>query len=337
MTDTWNELLEFETRDLVKRYFSEVHQSVANAWKIKEVTANFIQGREYFRNAAQSNITVRPLLIYYGVLSLSRGLILTLNPKLTEKTLKGSHGIEIKNWEEILKSKEFEKISISVEEGTFSELISATQNVNYLRAGTDGINWKSFLSIPEKGYKLTLEQVYGYFPDLAKEFEIWTQRKMPFVVIEELRKNSENRYNVKLSKYGVHEDLIDLIFPRTYCRNRELKEESGDLIVSYDDTNWSPNITQKWHGPFDLGDPCAVPVQKEDKGLNTISAMFALSYTFGMMARYFPSSWIALGRVEQGDRIYPLINRTLKFISEMFPIVTLNFLRAPYKFEETGR
>ncbi len=339
MRDPWNDLLEFETRDLVKEYFKGVHNSEVNVWKISEVTSNFIQAREYFRNAQESNITVKPLLLYYGVLAMSKGLILTLDPKKTETTLRSSHGIEVKDWSQILKTKEFEKLELTVGEGSFSELLDATGNTNYLRAGSKGINWKSQLSRPDKGYKFKLEQLYYYLPDLFEEFKTWTSKELPFIVIDELRYDNSNNLGVAVLSGTYHnKELIDLVFPEKYCKDLEIEKGSGKTIVKwkYSEIEWSPNITQKWSGPFDLGVSCVIPVLTNDKGLNIVSTMFTLAYVYGMMARYFPTTWISLGRVRQGDKIYPLIHRTLDFIVEKFPIVTIDFLRAPYNFENNG-
>src|SRR5688500_8909978 len=128
MDKTWNELLDFETRDLVERFVKKKFGREPSARKIQQITSNFIQGREYFKSAEAASITVRPLLQYYGVMALSKGLILCLNYSLTEDHLKGSHGLEVKNWKEVISSREFENLEISFGEGTFSELIKETEN-----------------------------------------------------------------------------------------------------------------------------------------------------------------------------------------------------------------
>ena len=336
MDNIWNQLLEFETRDLVKSYFEKVHNSKVNDWKVREVTANFIQGREYFKSAEVANITIKPLLLYYGVLSLSRGLILTLKPKLTEKTLKKSHGIRVKNWDKVLKSKEFENLEISVDNGSFLELIKATENINY-RMKSSKINANICLPIPESGYRVNLKNFYWYLPDLESEFRNWINSSLPFAIIEEyIHSEESNMTSIKLIKHNVDCTLIDLIFPEKYYGKKEVVENEYFEISYVNDKQL--NITQKWdtYGAFGIGigEVCVVPMLADNKGFNTISTMYALSYTYGMMARYYPSSWISLGRVEEGDRIYPLIHRTLDFIESKFPVVVLDFLRVPYEFKK---
>lgn len=334
MKNSWGELLEFETRDLVEQYFKRIHDSDVNSWKIHEVTSNFIQGREYFTSAKTAGFTVKPLLLYYGVLALSRALILTLTPKVTENTLKPSHGIDIRNWTEVLKNKDFENLELVIGDGSFSEVLNATENKNYLRSGTDVINYHTHLNTPLKGQKITLQQIYQYIPDLNNEFKKWTGNNIPFAIIDELiHEDVDGKIRIKLYSYDLNDELIETLLPTQYCKNREAIYSKNSITIRYENSGWGPNITQKFNGPFNLGQTCIVPPLANDVGFNLVSSMLAISYTFGMMARYFPSTWISLRRVEKGDKIYPLIHTTLNYIEEKFPIVVLDFLKGPYKFE----
>ena len=72
----WHNISRFESYDLAKSWYQETHKRQMNATKTKQINAFFIQGREYFRSASSSDMSVKPLLLYYGVLSLARGAIL---------------------------------------------------------------------------------------------------------------------------------------------------------------------------------------------------------------------------------------------------------------------
>ncbi len=90
----WNKLSEFETRDFVERFIKAKHNREASARQILEISSNFIQGREYFLNAQRAGISVKPLLQYYGVSALTRGLILAIDPQASEAAMKPSHGLD---------------------------------------------------------------------------------------------------------------------------------------------------------------------------------------------------------------------------------------------------
>jgi hypothetical protein len=136
MGDPWHELANFESRDLVFDAFKGRHGREPNAAKIYEITASFIQAREYFENAKRAAITVRPLLQYYGVASLTKGLILTLSAAKGAEALKPSHRLEPQNWKATLANglKSFADLTVIVRSGTFSELLQATGNRSYLKA-----------------------------------------------------------------------------------------------------------------------------------------------------------------------------------------------------------
>lgn len=52
-----------------------------------------------------------------------------------------------------------------------------------------------------------------------------------------------------------------------------------------------------------------------------------MSYVLGMMARYYPTTWIALRRAEKEDKVYPFIHRVIEFVDEKYPRVVLDFLQ----------
>lgn len=333
MNKVWNELLEFETCDLVGRFVNKRHGRKLNTNRILQITSNFIQGREYFKSAEIASITVRPLLQYYGVMALSKGLILLLDLSKTEEQLKSSHGLDVKNWNQILKNKDFENLEISVGNGTFSELIKATENRNYLRANSSAINWASHLKAPLKGDVVSLKQLIQYFPDLSKEYNSWIEEKLYFAVVQELKTETEdNKVHIKLEGQ-VDQQTIDLLFPQEYCQTRSIEAVNHSTIIKYDKCDWGPNITQRWHGAFNIGDACAIPTLPGDIGLNLLGGMYMMSYVFGMMARYYPSTWISLKRVQKGDKLYPFVHRILDFIDDKYPRQVLDFLNSPYDFE----
>jgi hypothetical protein len=326
MNKVWNELLKFETNDLVDRFVTTRHGRKLNKNRILQITSNFIQGREYFKSSEIASITVRPLLQYYGVMALSKGLILSLDLSKTEENLKSSHGLSIKNWNQILKKKEFENIEVSIGDGTFSELIKVTENKNYLRANTSEINWSSFLNPPLKGDIILLKKLIQYFPDLSEEYNSWLEEKLYFAVVQEINTNGDdNKIFIKLEGQ-VDIQTSDLLFPQDYCKKKTIEAGYNSTIIKYDKCNWYPNITQRWNSVFGVGDACVIPTLPNDIGLNLLSGMYMISYVFGMMARYFPATWISLKRVEKGDKIYPFVYRILDFVDDKFPQLVLDFL-----------
>lgn len=329
MKSIWNEILIYETRDLVEKHQIKMFGRKPSAKKLDQITSNFVQAREYFQSAELSNITVKPLLLYYGVMAMSKGLILSLDKNITEEQFKSSHGLDVKNWKEVQKSMEFENIEITIGEGTFTELLKNTKNTNLLRSNSTNVNYFAQLKAPTKGTSISLKKVVQYFPDLNNEFFHWTGEKLIFLTVKSLKSNpTTKKVEVKIVSEP-KDGSIDLCFPLEFCENRISKKIiDGNILVEYDDNGWYPNLTQKWTGPFDIGDVCAIPPIQNDIGLNLLGGMYIMSYVFGMMARYFPTTWIRLRRAEKGDRIYPFAQNIIDFVYEYFPRQVLDFLQS---------
>ena len=97
--ETWQQLLSFESRDLVSTWFNRIHGRDLNARRAKEIIAETAkQAREFFRNAHAADNSVSPLLTFYGVASLVGALTLLLRRDGGEETLTRGHGLETIEW-----------------------------------------------------------------------------------------------------------------------------------------------------------------------------------------------------------------------------------------------
>ena len=128
----WQSLSRFESYDFVARWYKKAHERAPKAAKISQINACFTQGREYFANAATAAMSVKPLLLYYGILSLSRGVILANHPYKKEESLMPSHGLEQVDWQHTLSGgiKNVLELRIRSTAGTFSELVEVCHNLN---------------------------------------------------------------------------------------------------------------------------------------------------------------------------------------------------------------
>lgn len=179
MTDSWERLSLYESRDLLSRFFQKRHGRQLTAEKAYEIIAHLAQGRGFFASAQQASELARPLLLYYGVYALSRGLILFLDARVREASLPPSHGIEAEGWQHTLSRgvDQLPDLPLKITGGTFAVLSQATNNVERClihtapksdlphyplsRAGTTTLNTPTTISI-----KMVLERV----PDLGSIF-----------------------------------------------------------------------------------------------------------------------------------------------------------------------
>ncbi|TCS78130.1 YaaC family protein [Tepidibacillus fermentans] len=96
----WDTFVYFESEAKTKQYLQEIYEKIdeKNGYKLAfHNTSKFIyfikQAREYFHSAEKSNILVKPLLIYYGMMNLMKAVILTKDPSYPSHTGVLRHGI----------------------------------------------------------------------------------------------------------------------------------------------------------------------------------------------------------------------------------------------------
>ena len=288
MNNTWHFLREFESKDLVKKYIKKKYDFELNSAKAYEILSAFKQGRSYFESVQVADISVKPLLLYYGVVSLSRGLILILNKEARENNIKPSHGLKITNWSDVEASGKLESIIVKTTNGTFRELLSATNNKSYFRAGSSGINWHCEYGIQEAQFEFSLKELSYSFPDLTKAVESWLGFEIPSL---ELKKLNHKDAKTIVEFQGKGKEKLSEIFPKMLYKNQIATESTHTTNLTYECLA-APHLCQKWKSSFVvIGDPYVIPPFGTFVFLNDISKMFAVSFIFGTISRYHPTTW----------------------------------------------
>ena len=298
MNNTWHFLREFESKDLVKQYIKKKYEYTLNPEKALEISSAFKQGRSYFESSINADISVKPLLQYYGVIALSRGLILILNKTARENTIKPSHGLKICNWSTILKTKKLENIKVKTSSGTFKELIEATKNISYFRGKSNYINWNSEFDIEKNDFELSFKELSYSFPDLKKSIESWLGQSIPSTLIDSFsHENGKTIIGIRDTTF-IKEIFSEDLYPNVIVRNADYYK-----IVSYESNNW-PNISQKWESSFQThGDPYLQPPFTGNIFLNDIGKMFATTFILGTISRYHPTTWMNITNGIENDKI----------------------------------
>jgi len=335
MNNTWNFLREFESKDLVKRFYKQKHNLTLNSEKALEITSSFIQGREYFDSYSKADISVQPLLLYYGIVSLSRGLILSLKPISRENSIIPAHGLSLKNVPETFKSKNYQLLELETSNGTFKELLTATNNKSYFRCGSSGINTFIKYDIPDKEFRIRLLDIAYNLPDLKMSVESWLGEKIPTSLINKWLK-VENGVCKSHLLGDYDREFCERIFSKDIFGELTIKKSSNETIVEHSDKHL-PQTAQMWISTFGtMGDPFVTPALNSKVFLNNISYMFAASYVFGMISRYYPSTWNNINKGIMNDSVFPFAINLMSFLETKYPQIILDFLKAPYQFELEG-
>lgn len=322
MENSWNKLICFESRDLVEKHLNTLFGKGDYKEVIRQINAYFVQARHYFESASVADITVKPLLQYYGVNALSKGLILCLDNSKHKTPLVSSHGLSIKNWGVLLENR-CEDLCLNVFNGTFLELVKATNNFSFIRNNCSNISFCAFLKTLDSDDVIRLEQIMWYFPDLNYEFKLWMNKNLPFVILSCFQWVENDEIEFVLNR-ELNSEELELFFPNVFCEGRDFY--CTKRRIKYKSTEkWFPNLAQAWESDGVIGVPVIIPAFEHDKGVNTIGAMYAMSFSFGMMSRYHPAYWMGIMRGEKGDGVFPFIRRALSYIQVGFPKIVVDF------------
>lgn len=334
MNKIWHKLYDYESRDLIERFIYNKHNRKASARQVSEISSNIIQAREFFRNAEDSNLSVKPLLLYYGVNSLARALVLLLNPHLSESSLKPSHGLDTVNWRQSISENNLKDLTVEINNGGFYELLTSTKNKSYLKLHSSGINWKVEFPIPDLKKRFTLESLIRIIPDLNIEYNKWLNENLETLKISKFESN-DIEYRFTIEKFKINHTVISKNFDSNIFGDVKIIENSSNFVIVIPVKNF-PQLSQSINAHiFGIGNVTLCRLIADNIYLNSISQLYCLSFYLGMLSRYFPSYWINLNKTEKGDAIYPLLLKSIDIILEDYPTLIYEFLEGPYNFETT--
>ena len=332
---SWNELSRFESNDLVRVWYEKTHGRRPPADKITQVNAFFKQGREYFNNAAVADLSVKPLLLYYGVLSLSRGTILLLDISKKEESLKRKHGLEVVDWEHTLSGgiDNVLELKIKATDGTFRELVDVCPNRHseqcfYAPTKTRVVVDHDLgpMRFACEGGLLSLDDLLSRLKQTTFDYQGITERKakwFPVVVTQ----YSTNTHFALISPHILPE-LKELVDGKSVFIQPTLESWPNIGIDSI------PQFSLVFQHESEKAHQKKFPVFHHAEGqemmtgildfpnkdkLSEFFKLYLISYSLGMLARYFPSKWMALLLNAPGDFAQPLLVKAIQAIESDFP------------------
>lgn len=333
--DTLKRLSRFESHDYIKTWYKKAHEGSASAAKISQINACFVQARELHENARSVGISVKPLLLYYSVLTYCRGAILLNNKAKKEEALKPSHGLEVVDWRETLKKGIRCVLDLKIRchgIGTFQELEEVCWNMVTFRSfqgptttlGSDGHNLKK-IAFSEDRSCITLGDLLSRLQATASSFAPLTGREPQYA----LPRISSMPDGVHIAFPfvgipGVFAYLSDLDDVRigssqASCPGFRQGDEARDtLILNRGDTNEFYAKMPASH--YGAGENMIIYTDfPNGDRMNEFFKLYLTSYCLGMLVRYFPSGWMKIVAGGVGDAARPLIYSAIESIERDFP------------------
>lgn len=327
-----SELIYFESLDLLRRRFEENHSRDLTSGKGREIASHFRQGREFYETARHAPLLVKPLLLYYAVLSWSRGLILFQDPRLRESALRKAHGLAALDWQRTLSggARGMGDLQIRIEAGTFSQLTSATRNVQSFRGGRANPLLERGAEEVPPGTVLTARDVWARIPRLAGAFEA------TFEEPAYLYRGSE-----AFTAPGGSQLFLRPFSPRARVLEPEEVRTRLQLPgnVAIRRSSWSKGHEYAlslrsaggmgWTGLLWGSDSTVVAPFAGGLRLSSLSTLFISAYILGMLVRYHPTRWADLVHRGDGDVALPLVREAAHSIQADFPGALSEALQTP--------
>jgi len=324
-------LLLFESRDNVQNWFKAIHNRKLNLIRTKEINSAAKQSSEFFKNAEVADLTVRPLLTFYGIASLSRALILLLKCNGGEESLTSGHGLKTLNWSETLSGDlkqgllSLGDLEIETCSGLYSSLINETKNRISIHVNTTAVDWKMEYKIPSIGNKFKLFELFSRIPDL--EFDLCNIEETPrYASISQITYKQEDGFKAQIPANNF--EKIKQVFDDTgynLKRNKNIYELT--CSTEFLEKNIPLFLHKYVHKTFGIIPNLYIVEPFECKECySEISITYMLSYYLGILVRYYPTHWTALVQGEKGDLYWPILNRAQNFVENVFPQLVIELI-----------
>ncbi|MYC89301.1 MAG: hypothetical protein F4X22_13855 [Gemmatimonadales bacterium] len=328
----WQKLLSLESRDITQQRFEQIHSRTLNARRAREINAAARQAREYFRNGSNSDHSVRPLLTFYGVASLSRALLLLLKPDGGEEGLNRGHGIEAVRWGEVVSGGNIDglprlnELRICVRSGLFSDFMKYTRNRMSMHIRSGGVDWRFCYDLPDHAEQISVGDLFSRIPDLWEDYSDLSDVRR-HVAVQDLSYSEDNGLQVKIRKEN-SSGIISAYQELGYAAVDD--GESCALTCSADRAEREiPQFVHTYVNKMFGAIPKLFIAEPFPGGArySQLCMTYMVSFVLGMLVRYFPTHWIALVQGEKGDSMWPTIVRAQQVVEESYPELVAEMIR----------
>lgn len=296
MEPAWGRLAPLETVDGVRSRYQRRHERQLSTGKAHEIVAHISHARQQFESAATAGTLARPLLQYYGVLALSRAVILFNDPRLREGSLSPGHGVRGLWTSTLQQGKPLLAVELELgTKGTFPELVRASGNLEAFKVMPppgrfDPPVAKLWVGAAEVGsQKLTLDAIVSRLPNLAGDYETTFDTRancLPAIIIEHNPDCTEFVLLEGALGSPSEEEVRELLAIGLDTElSRGKRGRLGDVWTYKTEGDearlpWVLNAAGRAH----LVSPCVAE-------LSSLLLLFLASFAFGTLVRYHPTAW----------------------------------------------
>lgn len=317
-------LLSLESRDHTEQWFNRLHGRELSARRAREINAASRQAREYFRNAGSSDYSVRPLLTFYGVSSLSRALTLLFKSQGGEEGLTSGHGLQTVSWGNVLSGatssglKSLSDLKVEICGGLFLDLLEKTDNETTIHIRSSGVDWSLPYETPENGDEISLGDLFSRIPSLRQNYGDKSHNPSYASVSEvtysqddgfyaKVKQEEFSRFKSEYTDRGYDIECDDE-WCEVSCKHEVFSDNLPFLLNNYLNKTFGSIPGLYIVSPL----PCG-------KNFSQLGALYIISFFLGMLVRYYPTHWMSLIQGSKGDELWPTINKSQTLLEEYYP------------------
>jgi len=332
--ETWNGLQFYESADVLKQLAQERIGFKMNSGQAQDIRACLFQGKQYFQSADEADLTIKPLLLFYGMSSLAMAVTMLLGGKAQRRLnmLPASHGLQF-----IGDFNSLEEASCKVLNrgtfGGFNDAIARNEDFDLPPTGRHS-GWKVIneTTAQLQGRELGLRDLWSCYPALVESY-YRTFREYPAVIQVTVQDCSDPSHWDHAS--GDLSLRPSLGFEETW---REVQHRFG-TYASASSENVYLRIAQAESVPIYFLDQCRTIHGPQDIGwgwlcfrdsrvlaLAPLSCLLSAMFILGMIVRYKPGLWHRVARLGSNDRAMAYTRNFVDHCEGAFPEGVLKLL-----------
>lgn len=252
------------------------------------------QAREYFEHALESSLLIKPLLHYYGSMSLAKSLVLLGYPDFFIERGNVVHGISLPSPRKTAIDQAFDQI--------------------LLRVDTRGIFPTAYKSLHgfelPGGLNISLSEVFTRLPDLVLDVRLILKAQPAFLelgkIVRPVSGISPGHFEIDATVSGEYADILRGAFRKNWEDDFTVGDYGERIQVKSKD-RWGSmqnpilRLVLFEHFEFSLASDSAYipkPFRSEpDEHLvpiREVELLYLMVFAFGSLARYHPTLWVEL-------------------------------------------
>lgn len=310
----WNLFSSFHSTDFVQKFLLQSYKKngLANAEILSyDNSYPFIyyleHGQNYYLLSKKSPISIQPILLFYGMVQLLKGCLLTVNPQYPENSSVLAHGVSTRKRKK--KGYEFLNDEVKIQKnGLFPHFSEKMFHVKHL-----------------EGDKYSMRSLLLRIPDMSDLFFFHDQYKNNFTI-----------GNIKGEQFTISSSILDDL-NMTYERFRLFLQQKLSFVhtlseidqhhISLEiDKPLSPVFCSPLTFHFHKQQFCIPSHRDHFNLLPEIMVHYLLLYNLSMICRYETEWWSDLLHSYTG-KDYPYITHFLSLTAEKVPYLLLTFLK----------